>query len=90
LVSSQVNRTIRANYTSIGAIRLKNIRYPVPTYRVSVHTGKAYRPPHIVRAAAEEFRDYRPSIAILPFNNLSDDTASDYFPTGSSRTSSFH
>jgi adenylate cyclase len=79
-----VNRTISANYTNIGAIRLKNIRYPVPTYRVSLRTSKAYRAPQELHAQAARLtlQDYRPSIAILPFNNLSEDAASDYFSDG--------
>ena len=41
-VYGQVRSTIRANYTNIGAVRLKNIRYPVGTYRV-VPRGKGER-----------------------------------------------
>ena len=33
-VFGQVNRSVKADYIKIGAVRLKNIRYPVSTYRV--------------------------------------------------------
>lgn len=83
-VFSQVSRTVRANYTNIGAIRLKNIRYPVPTYRVSPPAGRGRRTGQASGTLIErpEDHDYRPSIAILPFTNLSDDVASDYFSDG--------
>jgi adenylate cyclase len=83
-VFSQVNRTIRANYTPIGAVRLKNIRYPVPTYRVSLKSQLSTPTESVPAAPAlmAELEDYRPSIAILPFLNLSDDPKSDYFADG--------
>jgi adenylate cyclase len=84
MVFAQVKKTVRANYTPIGAIRLKNIRYPVSTYRVSLAAGKTYRTSAVdqARAVPVNRQDYRPSIAILPFRNLSDDTGSDYFSDG--------
>jgi adenylate cyclase len=83
-VFGQVHRTVQANYVSIGAVRLKNIRYPVATYRVA--PLRSDQDPGNIRspvvAAQVDSRDYRPSIAILPFNNLSADADSDYFPDG--------
>ena len=83
-VFGQVHRAVKAIYTNLGAIRLKNIRYPVGTYRVSVDHGlggadtAASRPP----VAATDSQDYRPSIAILPLDNLGGVAASDYFSDG--------
>jgi adenylate cyclase len=83
-VFSQVRQTVKANYTNIGAVRLRNIRYPIRTYRVSpprsrrglvdVPDGNDVQPAGI--------QDYRPSVAILPFDNLSGDADSDYFSDG--------
>jgi adenylate cyclase len=79
-VYSQVHRNIKANYTNIGAVRLKNIRYPVNTYRVSLPTGEDV-PQHSLMPPSE-VHDYRPSIAILPFDNVGGDADSDYFSDG--------
>ena len=83
-VFGQVYRIVRANYTNIGAVRLKNLRYPVSTYRVSVPHGSRSRESalHRANAALPDSHDYRPSIAILPFANLSGDASSDYFSDG--------
>jgi adenylate cyclase len=83
-VFAQVHRTVRATYTSIGAVRLKNIRYPVRTYRVSSNRRPDAEEASAPRAIAEptEKWDYRPSIAILPLENLGEDSASDYFSDG--------
>lgn len=82
-VYGQVRSTIRANYTNIGAVRLKNIRYPVGTYRV-VPRGKGEREKESPRAATSptDSQNYPPSIAILPLANLSDDVDLDYFTDG--------
>jgi TolB-like protein/class 3 adenylate cyclase len=83
-VFEQVNGTVNATYTSLGATRLKNIRYPIRTYRVSLHRSQQEQMPFLRRAVAgkSETQEYRPSIAILPFENLSDDATHDYFSEG--------
>ena len=83
-VFGQVHRTVKANYTNIGAVRLKNLRYPVGTYRVSLPHGRRGRESalHHTNVALADSHDYRPSIAILPFANLSGDASSDYFSAG--------
>jgi adenylate cyclase len=83
-VFEQVQRTVGATYTSLGATRLKNIRYPIRTYRVSLRRTTRDQMPSLCRAVAgkSETQEYRPSIAILPFENMSDDEAYDYFSEG--------
>ena len=83
-VFGQVRSAVRASYTNIGAVRLKNIRYPVGTYRVSLTRGRQATRHAASRAfvASTDSQDYGPSIAILPFENLSGGADSDYFSDG--------
>ena len=83
-VFEQAHRAVNATYTRLGATRLKNIRYPVAVYRVSLRNVVERQGPSISRAAAGqiESQDYRPSIAILPFENLSEEETYDYFSDG--------
>ncbi len=83
-VFEQAHRAVNATYTRLGATRLKNIRYPVGVYRVSLRNVVERQGPSISRAAAGqiESQDYRPSIAILPFENLSEEETYDYFSDG--------
>lgn len=83
-VYGHVHRTVRAHYTRLGAIRLKNIRYPVVTYCVSPAQGRGsieveQQP---VRLLSADSLDYRPSIAILPLDNLGGNAEGDYFSDG--------
>jgi class 3 adenylate cyclase/TolB-like protein len=83
-VFAQVRGHVKAVYTNIGAVRLKNIRYPIVTYRVSLERGKGGREAaaDYIAASSPETEDYRPSIAILPLDNVGDDPAADYFSDG--------
>ena len=83
-VFDQVDHTVKATFTNIGAQRLKNIRHPVVTYRVSVERGISDPAPPAQRfvEVPRETHDYRPSIAILPLENLGEDASADYFSDG--------
>src|SRR5262249_33399963 len=59
----------------IGEQQLKNITYPVRVYRVRT-TSLSARPPALL--ALPE----KPSIAVLPFQNLSGDSEQEYFADG--------
>jgi adenylate cyclase len=82
VVHSQVHRTVSAIYTNIGAPRLKNIRYAVHAYRVTPVAGKGRTSSSPSHAGPAESQDYRPSIAILPLENLNAGSDSDYFSDG--------
>jgi adenylate cyclase len=79
-VFGEVQSYVKANYTNIGSIRLKNIRFPVGTYRVMPPGRRGALYP--ATAVPIEVQDYRPSIAVLPFDNPGGDADSDYFSDG--------
>jgi adenylate cyclase len=60
----------------LGEQRLKNISRPIPVYRVLTAHSRP-RPGSVAAAHLD-----KPSIAVLPFNNFSDDSEQDYFADG--------
>jgi adenylate cyclase len=77
-VSRQVAEHARQNsafaFEPCGERRLKNIAGPVAVYRVHAGDGSS-------RTSAAAGAD-RPSIAVLPFDNMSGDREQDYFADG--------
>jgi adenylate cyclase len=63
--------------TAIGEQRLKNITRPVRVYRVDLADGAPSAPPPLSRPGVTA-----PSIAVLPFANLSGDPAETYLSDG--------
>jgi adenylate cyclase len=81
LVSAQVHDGVAGKLTldveDAGELSLKNISRPVRAYRLRVpRPRQAEAPP--AAAAAED----RPSLVVLPFNNLSGDPAQELFADG--------
>jgi TolB-like protein/tetratricopeptide (TPR) repeat protein len=74
----QVQRKLRLEFTDIGDQQLKNIAQPVRVYRVAAQTMGASA---ISQRPALTLPD-KPSIAVLPFNNMSGDPEQDYFADG--------
>jgi adenylate cyclase len=62
-------------FEDIGNLRLKNIPVPVRACRVAVSTRSVRSPPALALPD-------KPSIAVLPFQNMSGDREQDYFADG--------
>jgi len=80
-VHEQVRYKLALTYEDIGEQRLKNIARPVRAYSIALHGAAAPAaaaspaPPTLALPA-------KPSIAVLPFNNLSGDLEQEYFADG--------
>jgi adenylate cyclase len=70
----QVHGKLDANFQDAGEQELKNIARPVRIYRL--------QPDGDAREAAAPALPDRPSLAVLPFQNMSGDPAQDYFADG--------
>jgi len=70
---------IDVNFENIGAQDLKNVAEPVKVYRIAVDRSVAVAP---VTATASLPLPDKPSIAVLPFQNMSGDAEQEYFADG--------
>lgn len=87
-VHDQVQRRVQASFEDLGEQELKNIDAPVKVYRVTTRSdepagstaaaGLSPAPP----SRDHPFRQERPAIAVLPFENMSNDPEQDYFADG--------
>jgi adenylate cyclase len=68
-------------FESLGEQQVKNIERPVRTYRVALDGGPGPGGSAAGRSAALELPD-KPSLAVLPFANMSAEADQDYFADG--------
>jgi adenylate cyclase len=76
----QVRDKVREPFTDLGDRELKNIMRPVHVYRLELG-APSIEPPTEAPKPALALPD-RPSIAVLPFDNMSGDIDQDYFCDG--------
>ncbi|MCU0596664.1 MAG: adenylate/guanylate cyclase domain-containing protein [Desulfobacterota bacterium] len=73
----QVEQKLPLNYEDMGSHKVKNVIRPVHVYKVSEDLASTGRP---VKEEHEPMT--MPSIAVMPFVNLSGDSEQDYFSNG--------
>lgn len=77
-VRNAIGKKLDLGYEFMGEQSVKNIEDPVRAYRVELEAGAVSGP-----AVATPRRDYeKPSIAVLPFDNMSKDQEQDFFADG--------
>ena len=74
-VHSEVRRKLPLDCDDLGEQQLKNITAPVRVYNVRLASHAAPAPRGLALPD-------KPSIAVLPFNNMSDDSQQEYFADG--------
>lgn len=74
-----VRKALPLTFRDLGPQTVKNIDEPIHAYEIGTVTGEAARPP--ADAKSLPLPD-KPSIAVLPFNNMSGDPEQDYFADG--------
>jgi TolB-like protein/class 3 adenylate cyclase len=79
----QVRKVLHAAFTDLGAQQVKNIQEPIRAYEVSApsETQEA-APTRYAEAESSPPLPNKPSIAVLRFQNMSDDPEQEYFADG--------
>ena len=86
-LSEDAYRQVRARLdlavSDLGEKELKNIAEPVRVYALEVgRPAEAKAAPQVLAAAEKAAAPEKPSIAVLPFQNMSGDAEQDYFADG--------
>jgi adenylate cyclase len=81
-VYRQVRNKLDLEFEDLGERRVKNIAEPVRSYRVALAVTAGTQSPPAPRAEERPALSDKPSIAVLPFNNMSGDPEQAYFADG--------
>jgi adenylate cyclase len=81
IVYQSIKSKLDLGFDDLGEQRVKNLAEPVRVHRIRIDGEKALPPSDQAAPAALEHPD-KPSIAILPFDNLSSDPEQEFFADG--------
>jgi adenylate cyclase len=79
----QVRKVLPITFVDIGAQQVKNIQEPIRVYQVGTPSEtQESTPARVAESERPPPLPDKPSIAVLPFENMSDDPKQDYFADG--------